>query len=156
MALTTVPSRETGRITGRVEAGWFNTLKTAIEELQAYLGGGGGFPPTLLTLSNNVAATDVTGAVFSGSSYRSVVFQVDILRKTATASSEVRASGRVTMLYNTQDSVWKTDPIVELQGDDTGVTFTATTAGQLKYATTNIAGATYVGELYISAITIER
>lgn len=154
MAFTTIPIRETGRTAGRVAAAWFNTLRTAILELQSLVGTGS-IVPTDFTIANNQAsAANVTGLVFSSADTKSVKVTADIRRKTATASSEVVAHHILFLQYRDQTSTWEVASS-EAKGDDSGVTLTVTSVGQVQYVSTSIAGSSYTGTMRFKAETIE-
>lgn len=154
MALTTIPSRQTGRITGRVGASWFNTLKTAIEELQALLGSSAVVPTNFTIANNQAVAANVTGLSFSSADTKSVVVTADIRRKTATGSSEVVAQQILFLQYRDQTSAWEI-AADEAKGDASGVTFSITSGGQVQYTSTNIAGSSYTGTMRFKAEAID-
>ena len=108
---------------------------------------------TTFTIANNIgSATDVTGLLFSSASCKSAKVHGALRRKTDTASSEVLGYFDLILMYSNQDSAWY---LVSVREDNvsssTGVTFTVTSAGQVQYVSTNIAGANYAGEFKFKA-----
>jgi hypothetical protein len=107
-------------------------------------------PATSFTLVNNQSsAANVTGLLFDKTLYRTAVAIVDVRRKTDTASSEVRASHRLVLLYSAQADSWTL--FDEQNGDADGLTFSVTSAGQVQYTSTNITGTNGVHNLYFCA-----
>lgn len=113
-------------------------------------------PQVDLTLLNNVSATAVTGAVFNPVAWWEVDLQYFIERRTATQSFVQR--GLLVVKFDIHTNAWAlTDFIFSgSSGPITGVTFTVDpTTGQVSYASDNMTGGTYVGNLNIqSTITI--
>ncbi len=105
-------------------------------------------PASSFTVPNNSAAIDVTGLSFSGASHRAMIVTFSLRRKTDTALSEVEQVGTIRCIYNTQTATYNS--YTEYTFDDCGATFTITAGGQIQVATTNIAGANYVGEMQYS------
>jgi hypothetical protein len=128
---------------------WFNALRTAGVAIENFLGGGF-IIETSFTLANNQAvAANVTGLVIDSASYKAAHIFVRIQRKTD--SSEVVSVGVLKAVYRTATTTWEI--LDELSGDYTGVTFSITSAGQVKYTSTNIAGTNYTGTMKFKAIT---
>ena len=99
---------------------------------------------TSQTLANNQAAADVTSMLFSSATYRGVVVEIEVSRKTA--SSERRGFVTLRLVYDTTAASWVIVDVTEDNtGTDLGVTWTVTAAGQVKYATDNQSGASYAG-----------
>lgn len=99
---------------------------------------------TSQTLANNQAATDVTGLLFSSSTYRGAVVEVEVKRKTD--STERRGFVTLRLVYDSTAAAWTLLSVDEDNtGTDLGVTWTSTSAGQVKYATDNQAGTNYAG-----------
>lgn len=143
MSAQSIPVRLNG---GQVTASWWNLL--------LYMFGAGALYETSQTLSNNASATAVTGVTCDSASYRTMTVEYDVYRKTDTAASEVRATGKVVLVWSVQNSSWSIKG-EDFIGDAHGITWTltGTTVAQLNYATTNIAGANYVGKLNTRAST---
>lgn len=110
-------------------------------------------PKTRLSLTNNqVAAANLTGLLFDKTLVRAAIITLDIRRKTDTASSEVRATHTVLAFYNTQADTWSIGD--KLTGDDDGITLSITSAGQIQYTSSNIAGANGIHNCDFNAETI--
>lgn len=102
--------------------------------------------------NNQVAAANVTGILFDKTKEYGGRVPYHLHRHTDTGGSEVVAMGQLLVRYKPQADSWDlTDNI--MAGDDHGVTFSITGAGQVQYASTNISGTNYVGELRISGMT---
>jgi hypothetical protein len=97
------------------------------------------------TIANNQATTNVTGLLFDGISTRSFILDYSIYRKTDTAASALAQVGQLRGVYNTQTSTWFMSD--DYSGQNAGVTFSILTSGQIRYSSTNIAGANYSGTL---------
>lgn len=154
MSFTSVTVRENGQ---KVLYSWFNALRTAgiaadsaitalsasVTSLFSSYFGAGRIGETSITCTNNQSATDVTGLSISAASYRSGLVQVEVNRKTD--SNEAVSVGFLKLIYKAATSTWEL--IDELGGDEDGVTFTITAAGQVQYASDNMAGTNYVGKI---------
>lgn len=101
---------------------------------------------TSFTIANNISsATSVTGLSFSGSTYRSFIIDYSIYRSTSTALSAVAQVGELRGVYNTQSLTWYLSD--NYSGQNSGVTFSITSGGQIQYTSTNISGTSYTGSL---------
>jgi hypothetical protein len=115
-------------------------------------GGGGGIPAsTSFSLANNISsATNVTSLSFSTATVLAAVIEYSIARSSST--TKATAVGRLRIVYNSLTNVWSTSD--DYAGNDTGINFTVTAAGQVQYTSTNYSGTSYVGTLqYITLIT---
>jgi hypothetical protein len=115
-------------------------------------GGGGGIPSaTSFTLANNVtSATNITGLLFNPASVMGFVIEYMIVRSSST--TRLCSIGRFRAVYNSNISAWLTSD--DYAGDNSGIDFGVTSAGQVTYTSTNITGTSYTGTLkYISLIT---
>jgi len=143
MSFSTIPVRTNGP---KVEAGWFNALRTAgilVDSLVAQ---------TTFTVANNQSSpANVTGAAFAQASYRGVILLVEGRRKTD--SSERVAMGFIFMFYRQASSTW--DVMRVMNGDELGIEFTVTGAGQLQYISDNQSGSNYSGSLRFRAFPFE-
>lgn len=96
------------------------------------------------TIANNqVAAADVTGFLIDGTRFRS--FEAKYWAYRTTASNEVVEAGIITGAYKTTAGTWQIS-ISSIAGD-ADMDFTITAAGQLQYTSSNLAGATYAGNI---------
>jgi hypothetical protein len=101
---------------------------------------------TTFTVANNQAsAADVTGLLFDPITTRSFVLDYSIYRQTDTASSALAQAGQLRGVYNTQSGVWLMSD--DYSGQNAGVVFSIQPSGQIRYTSSNIAGANYVGTL---------
>lgn len=119
----------------------YTQLRDAILELQAGAA-------VELAVGNNQSNQNLTGFSFDGTLYKAVELDYAIYRKTDTPI-EVACKGRKLMLYKPVTNTWDLIDSDEY-GDDCGVTFDisqATTIGQLRYSSSNLAGANHVGEI---------
>ncbi len=124
---------------------WFNLLRSAGLAIESFLGAGY-IGETSFTIANgNAVAAAVTGLLLDSASYKAAIVFVEIRRKTAT--NEVVSTGFLKLHYRDLTSAWDTPVVTELGGDDTGVTFTCSAAGQVKYVSSTVSGSTYVGTM---------
>lgn len=145
MAFSDIPLRDGSEA---AKSDWFNTLRAQGVALESTIAA---ITSTRFDIANNeTGPTDITGMLCDETSYRGYTFRYDLKRKTDTASSEVQARGRIQVAYSEEDTEWQ---IVgnKFWGDDTGVTITLTAAGQFQYASTNISGSNYEGEITFTA-----
>lgn len=111
---------------------------------------------TELAIANNASNTSLTGMTWDGVSVRSVELNYSIYRKTDTPT-EVECMGKLLLLYKPVANTWDMIEPGE-NGDDTGVTFNILQTGtsvQLRYDSTNLAGANYVGEIRIKKLVFK-
>lgn len=124
--------------------------KTDYNQLRDAIASGVTDTTTEVTLANNVANQNVTGMSWDGVNVRAVELDYAIYRKTD-SPTELAAHGRLKLLYKPVANTWDLIEGDE-HGDDHGITWdlqqTATSV-QLRYSSTNLAGANYVGELRI-------
>lgn len=103
---------------------------------------------TELALNNNASNVALTGFTYDGADLRTVAIDYALYRKDD-APTEVAAKGSLVLVYKPIADTW--DLLNEAEvGDDCGVTFDVLQTGtsvQLRYSTTNLAGANYVGEI---------
>jgi hypothetical protein len=101
---------------------------------------------TSFTIANNQSsAADVTGLLFDPISTRSFILDYSIYRQTDTGSSAVAQVGQLRGVYNTQSSTWLMSD--DYSGQNSSVVFSIQPSGQIRYTSSNIAGANYVGTL---------
>jgi hypothetical protein len=114
--------------------------------IQTMINKGGQRNPFKFTLTNNVAvATNVTGIIYDKLVTLSARLSIDILRRTDSAN--FREVGDIFMIYDPELDVWNVTGNTFYQ--DAGIVFTATSAGQLQYTSSNMAGASYSGFLRV-------
>lgn len=98
------------------------------------------------TIANNQSSfANITGLVFDKTIYRSAIISYSAYRKDA--GQEVAINGKLHAIYKTVANAWEIfGP--ELVGDltnDIGMEFDITSAGQVRYKSSNFAGGSYVG-----------
>lgn len=114
--------------------------------------GGGGVPDAVsFSLANGVSsASSITGLSFSPSTVLAFILEYAITRSTAT--TKVCSVGKFRGVYNSLTSAWSHSD--DYAGDDSGIVFSVSPAGQVQYTSSSLSGGTYVGELkYVSLIT---
>jgi len=102
---------------------------------------------TTQTINNGQATTNITGMVFSSTTYRTIVIEYDVLRSTAT--NERVAVGILKLQYSPTGAAWEIASDVQdhEQSEDHGITFSITAAGQARYSSDTLAGASYSGSM---------
>ena len=106
----------------------------------------------IATINNNVTtATDVTDMLLDSASYKSAKVFFEIFRKTD--SEERVANGWLTAVYYTATNSWDITPGGSYDGNETGVIFSITAAGQVKYTSDNMAGTNYSGQITFKEFT---
>jgi hypothetical protein len=106
---------------------------------------------TSFTIDNNqTSPVNITGLVFTPTLFRSVKIEYSIYRQTDTAGSARAQIGQLRFVYNTQSSSWLLSD--DFAGQNAGVEFSITAAGQIQYTSSNITGTNYVGTLKHSII----
>lgn len=111
---------------------------------------------TTFTIANNTADAAVSGLAFNTGAVRSAEIAYSIYRTTDSVTSGVVEAGTMIAVYDDNaaaGSKWQL-AIGPFSGPGAGVTFTITDAGQVKYTSTNMAGASYSGEMRFRAKTI--
>lgn len=106
---------------------------------------------TAFIIGNNVASfTNITPMIFNTSTVRAVEVDFSIYRTSST--EELVESGTMTLTYKNTANEWGVS--MTSSGDDAGVTFNVTNAGQVQYTSTNVSGTSYSGVLRFRAKTI--
>lgn len=101
---------------------------------------------SVFTVANNQSsAANITGLLIDGASTRSFIIDYSIYRKTDTASSALAQVGQLRGVFNTQSSTWFMSD--DSSGQNSGVTFSILSSGQIRYISSNISGANYTGSL---------
>lgn len=105
---------------------------------------------TSFSVANNVAAAaDVTGLSFSSAISTGAKVIAEARRKTD--SSEVTSIVEIDVRYQESTSDWGIDWAE--RGDDSGLDFSITAAGQVQYTSDDLTGANYSGTLKFKSIT---
>lgn len=139
------------------EPGWGGAATDWAEEVTDVLEvllGADDIPETTFNVANNISSPlDVVGLVFNPAVVRSAVVDYSIYRSTNT--TELAEKGRMELIYKnggTPGSKWTIGRA--FFGDDAGLTFTMTDAGQIQYVSTNVTGTSYVGQMVFEAEAI--
>lgn len=98
--------------------------------------------------NNQAVATSIAGLLFSSASVKAAQFDFEIYRQTV-SGSRIEA-GTCFLSYRTATSAWELSQ--STQFDDSGVTLSVTSGGQVQYISDNFAGASYVGKIRVTAI----
>jgi hypothetical protein len=109
-------------------------------------------PQFNMTLLNNATATPITGAIFSSGLYWGVDLSYFIEIRTSTQNFIQR--GVLLCQYNVDTSSWAlTNNVLSgSSGPSVGVTFSINSVtGQVSYASDNVTGSSYVGNLIIGS-----
>lgn len=134
---------------GEASTGWAVEVTGVLQGLE----GTNDIVQTSFNVSNNISsASDVVGLIFNPAQVRGAIIDYSIYRKTDTALSEVAEEGTITIVYKnggTIGSKWTMGRVSV--GDDCGLIFTMTDAGQVKYTSTNITGSNYTGTMHFAA-----
>ena len=120
-------------------------LKEAIETM---IGLGGAAVANFTIANNQSIAASVTGLLFNKVNFKGAQIPFDIQRQTA--SSNFKESGVIYVSHNSFTDAW--DIAVDSKFDDAGVTFSITSAGQVQYTSTNMAGGSYAGTLRVAGV----
>lgn len=145
MAWTTLTTKSNGT---RVVREFFNNIKTAIDEITAFLGAGS-IVETQMTIANSTGPSDVTGLSFAGATYRAARIFYSVLR--STDDNEWIESGTLHAIFKTTAGTWT---ISGPATSDADITFSMTNAGQVQYTTGNCPGANYSGKMRFKAETM--
>lgn len=135
------PTAVSGESTSNVSA-HLNGINAALGSIS---GGSGETTATYTIANNTVAATDITGLVFSSSTEKGVAIRFNVYRSTTTNMAV--ATGSINLYYNPIAADWYSTE----EGDgNCGVTFAVTAAGQITYTSTNLSGSSYSGTLKVA------
>lgn len=141
------------------EPGWGEAASGAMIEVAAVLStiqGTDDIPETTFNVANNVSSSmDVTGLVFNPATVRSSVVDYSCYRTTST--TELAEKGQLQLIYKngaTPGTKWSIGRV--FFGDDSGLAFTMTDAGQVQYTSTNLSGTSYTGELKFEAFVTQQ
>ena len=137
---------------GEGASGWAAEVTDVLANVQ----GPDDISQTTFNIANNqTSSTDVTGLVFSTATVRSAL--VDYSIYIVTSSNEKAEKGQLELIYKNGATVGQKWSIGQVFfGDDSGVRFTMTDAGQIQYTSSNIAGTSYVGTMHFEAKAIQQ
>jgi hypothetical protein len=146
MRFSSIPLRKNGEI---FYYHWFNSLRSAGVELETFFGNQYVNETTFNIANAQATAQNITDLAFDSNTIRSVVVLCEVRRKTD--DEELISNGLLKVYYREHTSSWEL--INELGGDDDGLTFTITAAGQVQYISSTMNGANYTGKITFKTIT---
>ena len=111
--------------------------------------GQGGSQSTQTVLDNQSLAVDITSLVFDKTEVKSVHMLIDVHRRDD--GQNANELFKVSVMYDPEDDDW--DITYDSQFEDSGVDFTVTSVGQVKYTSSNFGGANYDGDMRITQVT---
>lgn len=136
-------------------APWGDDLSDIIQAIVTTLNGVSGtadIPTSSFNLSNNISsAANITGLLFNTSQVRSAIVEYSVSR--VTSSNEKSEQGQLFLTYNATNSAPTRWSLARMANETSGITFTITSAGQVQYTSTNLAGTGHVGKLKFKAKT---
>lgn len=113
------------------------------------------YPANKISVSclDNQTDTDITGAVWDKANIQTVKMHVSVFRRDDTQNStEVF---ELTLIKDQEADSWLSPKTTSFEGPS-GVTFSVSATGQLRYSSSNFAGANYSGNIRISNIQETR
>lgn len=125
-------------------------LQQALNIQIASGGGGTGAVVTQAIANNQAAAAVVAGLSFNSVTEKAASMLFSLVRRTDTPAEQFNEVGEIRIIHDAENSLWKIDWSSSF--DDAGVTFSITAGGQIEYVSTNLAGASYAGELKVNNI----
>lgn len=137
MSFTSISSRVNGE---KILYSWFEALKAAGVLLEGLVGTSFVTETSFTVANNQSAAANVTGLLFDHTLVRSAIIDIDVYRNTtSTGATELKEVRSFTASWKPVAAAWTLTDIGG-GGDDSGVVLTITSAGQVKYTSTNITG----------------
>lgn len=137
---------------GEGATGWAEEVTTVLNNLS----GTDDILETTFNVANNVSSSqDIVGLTFNPSTVRSAVIDYSIYR--STSSTELAEKGKLELIYKngaTPTTKWTIGRV--FFGDDGGVEFTMTDAGQIQYTSSNLAGTSYSGVMHFEATVTQQ
>jgi hypothetical protein len=103
-------------------------------------------------VNNQASAADVTGMSFDGATEPS--FTLDYFISRTSSLESYAQAGKLRGAYNATTSTWYLSD--DFSGQNSGVTFSITSAGQVQYVSSNVTGTSYVGLLNWEVIPKEN
>lgn len=124
---------------GEETTGWISAISLAVSDLTVT----GDIKLISVSVANNQAATaNVENLRFENSQTRHAIVEYGVYR--ITSGSEVSQAGQLFLTYKSSAATWE---IEDHTVGDAGMVFTITTAGQIQYTSTNMAGTGYQGKM---------
>lgn len=109
-----------------------------IDSALATLGGSGEVIGTSSILQNQITATDLTGLLFNGTSFRSIEGVLSVYRATSTVEKTETVYFQAT--YNTLAGTW----VLSIEGTgNSGCIYNITNSGQMTYTSDTLSGVSY-------------
>lgn len=122
-------------------------IEAIVDGLNA-LSGSSDILPATGTISNNISsATNISGLQFNIATVLSATINYTIRRTNSTEDLVER--GEILLTY--RPSLNEFDLAQKYGGDNSGVTFSITSAGQVQYVSTNMSATSYEGSIEFSA-----
>jgi hypothetical protein len=118
------------------------SLSNRLSALEIYFGGAGE-----VTILNNAGTTNIMSMVFNKDDYDAILIDFAIFRKTD--ANNRYSSGQIALVYSAAVNAWRIEKISEVL-DYSGVVFAVTSAGQVSYTSSDIAGINYTGKMKYS------
>lgn len=135
------------------EPGWgedATAWASAVTEALGFLLAPGDIINGTSTIANNVANSDVLGCQFDNTQTRAANVTYQITRQDG--SNTFVEYGTLYISYNSATTAWTLAR--SFTGDSCGVSFTITSAGQVKYTSTNYTNTPYSGIIKFNAKTL--
>lgn len=125
------------------------TLNQLQQAIKILVDNGGSVNTSMSIVDNQSSAADVTALpVLDKTIVKSAKIYVDVFRRDDTQSANELYE--IAAIYDPENDTWNLASVS--QGDDAGITFSITTAGQLQYISSSYGGANYAGTFRISHI----
>lgn len=114
-----------------------------------------GIEKTFTLVNNQASAADVTGLVFDLRQTSQAIVEYLVQRiTTSTGATELVESGIFIVSYMPTSATWELHSVSADTPDNSGVTFSVTSAGQVQYTSTNITGTASISKLTYRARTL--
>lgn len=115
----------------------------AVTNVLATVSGDGDIGLTSATLANNQAvAANVSGLLFDVAVVRGAKIEYSIYRTSSTITTPKAEKGTMEVSYD--GSTWS---ILRSATEDTGITFTISSTGQIQYTSTDVGSTSYTGTM---------
>jgi len=102
------------------------------------------------TIADNAGVTDLTGLLFSKATVKAVRMFFQVNRKTDAPAASLNEAGEIYIWHDAVSDTWEVS--FDSKGNDSGLTFTITAAGQLEYSSSNMNGTGYLGKMRVTDI----
>lgn len=147
MGFSSIATRSNG---DKVVSDWFNAIKQAGLLIEAFFGVSFISQTTLTLPASQGSATNVTGLLFDHTVVATGMVNFSVSRYNGSATQI--CTGRFSVFYRTESAAWDiSSPVID--GDDPGITFSITSAGQVKYVLAAMSPAQTTGKLIFNALT---